>query len=101
MDAKEVRFLPFFYIDFTPKETKLNPGESINGRAKILMVPTVIHFLNQGTYQSEVHTMVYLMGSNTINVIIRSPIDKKEEEQVKLIEGDQQSRFLLLKKAIT
>jgi hypothetical protein len=96
-----VRFLPYAYIDFVPKMRVLNPGESIVGRAKIFYGSEGYTFPEPGTYKvrATYQGLTYGLGkvidSNIIDVIIRPPKDKEEEDQMNLIKGDQQALFFL------
>jgi hypothetical protein len=100
-DGKETRYIPYVYIDFTPREVQLDPGESIAGRAKIFYGANGYSFPEPGRYQvravydSTSYGTPIEISSNTIDVVIRSPKDKDEEEQVQLIKGEEQALFFL------
>jgi hypothetical protein len=100
-DDKEVEFLPKSLIDFTPEPKVLNPRESTSGRAKIFYGAHGYSFSDPGTYKvrAEYNGLLDYYGktisSNTIDVIIQSPKNNEEEEQVKLIKGDQQALVFL------
>jgi hypothetical protein len=98
---KEELFIPYSYIEFIPQEKTLNPGESMHARAKIFYGSKGYTFPEPGTYKVRAsyhgitHGLGEIINSNTIDVVIRPPKDKDEEEQVKLIKGDQQALFFL------
>jgi tetratricopeptide repeat protein len=100
-EGEEVRFIPYVFYEFMPEKTTLKPDESIYGRAKIFYGTNGYTFPKPGTYKvrSEYHGLEEGMGriinSNTIDVTIRKPKNKEEEEQVKLIKGKEQALFLL------
>jgi hypothetical protein len=99
---EEFRFFPYTHIDFLAEERKLNPSESIYGHAKIFYGAKGYSFPKVGTYKVRA-TYEGLFGglgkqidSNIIDVKVRPPRNKEEEEQVKLIKGDQQALFFLV-----
>jgi hypothetical protein len=98
---KEELFVPYSYIEFIPQEKTLNPGESMHARAKIFYGSKGYSFPEPGTYKVRAtyhgitHGLGEIINSNTIDVNIRSPRDKDEEEQMKLINGDQQALIFL------
>jgi len=98
---KEDLFVPYSYIEFIPQEKTLNPSESMHARAKIFYGSNGYSFPEPGTYKVRAsyhgitHGLGEIINSNTIDVTIRSPKDRDEEEQVKLIKGDQQALFFL------
>jgi hypothetical protein len=100
-DDKESLFVPYTFIEFIPEEKTLNPGESIHARAKIFYGSNGYTFPEPGSYKVRAsyhgitHGFGEIVDSNTTDVIIRPPKDKEEEEQVKLIKGDQQALFFL------
>jgi Tetratricopeptide repeat len=97
----EVRFMPYVFYEFVPEKTILKLGESIYGRAKIFYGANGYTFPEPGTYtvRAEYHGLNDGLGtiiqSNPIEVIIREPENKEEEEQVKLIKGKEQALVLL------
>jgi hypothetical protein len=100
-EDKEYLFTPYSYIEFIPDEKQLNSGESINARAKIFYGANGYTFPEPGTYKVRAsyhgitHGFGEIINSNTIDVVISSPKNIEEEEQVKLIKGDQQALFFL------
>ena len=100
-DDEEVYFLPKNHIDFVPKEKVLGPGELVYGRAKIFYGARGYSFPKVGTYKVRAEYQGLsdhygrTINSNTVDVIIRPPKNKEEEEQVRLIKGDQQALLFL------
>ena len=100
-DKDEIRFMPYVFYEFIPEKKILKPGESINGRAKIFYGSNGYIFPEPGTYKlrSEYHGLADGLGriieSNIIDVIVRKPKDKGEEEQVELITGKEQALLFL------
>jgi hypothetical protein len=96
---KEDLCVPYSYIEFILQEKTLNPGESMHACAKIFYGSKGYSFPEPGTYKVRAsyhgitHGLGEIINSNTIDVIIRLPKGKDEEEQVKLIKGDQQALF--------
>jgi hypothetical protein len=79
---------------------KLDPGKSIHGNAKIFYGSNGYTFPDPGVYKIKAvyHGLVYpskVIESNIIEVKIRAPKNKEEEEQVNLIKGEEQALFLL------
>ena len=99
-DNNEIRFLPFSYVDILPEEKQLNPGESIYRHAKIFYganrysFPDVGIYKLRATYQGISDGLGKIIDSNIIDVVIRAPKEGDEEEQVKLIKGDEQVSFV-------
>lgn len=99
-DEKETLFRPYSYIDFVPQERTLNSGESMYGRAKIFYGSRGYTFPEPGTYKVRAsyhgitHGLGEIINSNIVDVVIKTP-NGEEEEQVRLIKGDQQALFFL------
>jgi hypothetical protein len=94
------QFIPYSMVDAVPKTMKLDPGKSIHGNAKIFYGSNGYTFPDPGVYKIKAvyHGLVYpskVIESNIIEVKIRAPKNKEEEEQVNLIKGEEQALFLL------
>jgi hypothetical protein len=94
------QFIPYSMVDAVPKTMKLDPGKSIHGNAKIFYGSIGYTFPDPGVYKIKAvyHGLVYpskVIESNIIEVKIRAPKNKEEEEQVNLIKGEEQALFLL------
>jgi len=94
------QFIPYSMVDAVPKTMKLDPGKSIHGNAKIFYGSNGYTFPDPGVFKIKAvyHGLVYpskVIESNIIEVKIRAPKNKEEEEQVNLIKGEEQALFLL------
>ncbi len=100
-EEEEVRFMPFVFYEFISEKITLKPNESIYGRAKIFYGANGYTFPEPGTYKvrAEYHglkdTLGTIIKSDTIEVKVREPRNREEEEQVQLIKGKEQALFLL------
>lgn len=100
-EEDEVRFMPYVFYEFISEKTILNPDESISGRAKIFYGSNGYTFPQPAVYKvrAEYHGLSDGLGkiidSNTVDITIRQPRNKEEEEQVKLIMGKEQALFFL------
>ena len=100
-NQEEQRFIPYVFYEFIAEKTKVKPGDSIYGRAKIFYGSNGYTFEEPSNYQvrAEYHGIDQGVGkiirSNSIEVVVRAPKDKEEEEQVRLIKGKEQALFFL------
>lgn len=100
-DAAEAEFKALATYDYLLRNVELKPGESIKKYAKIFYGASGYSFPKAATYKVKA---VYngiagkpneLIQSNTIEVIVRSPKLEEEKDEVDLMYGDEQARFLL------
>jgi len=94
------RFIPYSMVDVMPKPEKLDSGKSIHGHAKVFYGSNGYTFPNPGTYKIKgvYYGLVFpseVIESNVAEVKIVAPKNKEEEEQVRLIKGDEQALFFL------
>jgi hypothetical protein len=94
------RFTPNSIVDAVPKPVKLDPGESLQGHAKVFYGGNGYTFPDPGVYKIKAmyHGLIYpskVLESNSVEVKIRAPRNKEEEEQVNLIKGEEQALFFL------
>jgi hypothetical protein len=101
-EDKKFLFRPYTILDAAPHIVSLEPSKSITASAKLFYGADKWTFKEPGRYQVKasynglVDEPNQVMESNEIELDIRPPTNKEEKEQVNLIMGDEQGRFLLL-----
>jgi hypothetical protein len=94
-------FRPYTILDARPHVVSLEPGKSIGDSAKLFYGAQKWTFKSPGlylitaSYNGLVDEPNKVIHSNEIELEIRAPANKEEKEQVDLIMGDEQGRFLL------
>jgi hypothetical protein len=99
-NGNSTQFIPYSVADVMPKPEKLDSGKSIQGNAKVFYGSKGYTFPNPGTYKIKAvyYGLVFpseVIESNVAEVKIVEPKNKEEEEQVRLIKGDEQALFFL------
>lgn len=100
-ENEKFTFIPYTILDAQPLIVSLEPGKSVKGSAKLFYGAQKWTFKSPGRYQIEasynglVDEPTQVIQSNEIELDVRSPANKEEKEQVDLIMGDEQGRFLL------
>jgi hypothetical protein len=100
-NEEEILFVPYTVADSLLHTSILEPGESIMADTKIFYGGNGWTFESAGTYQirslykATIENIVDNIASNVITINVIPPKNEQEKEQVSLIMGKEQGKFLL------
>jgi hypothetical protein len=98
---EEIEYKPYVTLDYLLNIKKLKPNKSIKGEAKIFYGASGYSFREPGVYHVRAtYNGIFkkpneIIDSNKIEVKIKEPLTQEEKEQVNLVYGDEQARFLM------
>jgi len=99
-DGKEQLFEPLAHIESVPTERTLQPGESLQASAKLFFGARGWTFGIPGGYQVRAVFLGAIqppgdVSSNLLSLTVRAPASTDEQEQARLIMGEEQGKFLI------